>query len=154
MSIRDELRSELEDAMRARDARRRDVIRQIQTEVATAKSASGFTGEVDDDLYRTVIASYTKRMQKSAEEYETLGERGTDMAEKLRYEVEYLSRWLPTTLDEEETRGLVRSAIDDLGVAGDPKAAGRVIGHLMKSRGDELDGSLVSRLAREELGAG
>lgn len=154
MSIRDELRSELEDAMRARDARRRDVIRQIQTEVATAKSASGFAGEVDDDLYRSVIASYTKRMQKSAEEYEGLGERGTDMAEKLRYEVEYLSRWLPAALDEDETRGLVRSAIDDLGVAGDPKAAGRVIGHLMKSRGDELDGSLVSRLAREELGAG
>ena len=154
MTIRDELRSELEDAMRARDARRRDVIRQIQTEVATAKSASGFGGEIDDDLYRSVIASYTKRMEKSAEEYEGLGDRGAEMAEKLRFEVEYLSRWLPATLGEDETRSLVRSAIEELGAGGDPKAAGRVIGHIMKSRGDELDGSLVSRLAREELGAG
>jgi uncharacterized protein YqeY len=154
MSISDELRAELEDAMRARDARRRDVIRQIQTEVATAKSAAGFGGEVDDELYRSVIASYTKRMQKSVDEYEQLGERGAAMAEKLRYEVDYLSRWLPTTLGEDETRSLVRDAIADLDAAGDPKAMGRVIGHVMKSRGGELDGGLVSRLAREELGAG
>lgn len=154
MSIQEELRAELEDAMRARDARRRDVVRQIQTEVSTAKSAAGFGGEVDDELYRSVIASYTKRMQKSVEEYEQLGERGVEMAEKLRFEVDYLSRWLPATLDEDETRVLVRDAISALGVAGDPKAMGRVIGQVMKSRGEELDGGLVSRLAREELGAG
>lgn len=154
MSIHDELRAELEDAMRARDARRRDVIRQIETEVATARSASGFSGEVGDELYRSVIASYTKRMQKSVEEYEQLGERGAEMAEKLSFEVDYLSRWLPTSLGEDETRSLVRTAIADLGVAGDPKAMGRVIGHVMKSGGEELDGSLVSRLVREELGAG
>jgi hypothetical protein len=39
-------------------------------------------------------------------------------------------------------------------VAGEEKAAGRVVGHLMKSRGEDLDGGLVNRLAREELTAG
>lgn len=76
------------------------------------------------------------------------------MAAKLAYEVDYLSRWLPQTLDEETTRGLVVAAIQDLGVAGDPKAAGRVIGQLMREHGKDLDGGLVNRLVREELGPG
>lgn len=154
MSISEQLAAELKDAMKTQDGRRRDVIRQVQTEVATARSAPDFEGEVDDAFYQKVIASYVKKMDKSREEYAGYGERGRAMAEKLAYEVEYLSRWLPSRLGEEETRALVRSAIVELGVAGDEKAAGRVTGHLIKTRGSDLDGGLVNRLVREELTAG
>lgn len=154
MSISEQLAAELKDAMKTQDGRRRDVIRQVQTEVATARSAPDFEGEVDDAFYQKVIASYVKKMDKSREEYAGYGERGRPMAEKLAYEVEYLSRWLPSRLGEEETRALVRSAIVELGVAGDEKAAGRVTGHLIKTRGNDLDGGLVNRLVREELAAG
>ncbi|HET9260772.1 MAG TPA: GatB/YqeY domain-containing protein [Acidimicrobiia bacterium] len=154
MTIAEQLSAELTDAMKTKDAPRRDVIRQVQTEIATARSAADFTGEVDDDFYERVIASYVKKMDKSRAEYEDLGERGAAMAAKLAYEVDYLSRWLPQTLDEETTRGLVVAAIQDLGVAGDPKAAGRVIGQLMREHGKDLDGGLVNRLVREELGPG
>lgn len=154
MTIAEQLSAELTDAMKTKDAPRRDVIRQVQTEIATARSAADFTGEVDDDFYERVIASYVKKMDKSRAEYEDLGERGAAMAAKLAYEVDYLSRWLPQTLDEETTRGLVVAAIRDLGVVGDPKAAGRVIGHLMKQHGKGLDGGLVNMLVREELGSG
>ena len=137
--------------MKAKDGPRRDVIRQVQTEVATARSQPDFHGEVDDAFYQRIIASYVKKMSKSREEYEEMGERGKAMAEKLAFEVDYLSRWLPQKLGEEETRALVREAIEQLDVAGDEKAAGRVTGHLMKSRGNDLDGGLVNRIVREEL---
>jgi uncharacterized protein YqeY len=153
MSIREELAEELRDAMRAKDAPRRDVIRQIETEIAVARSQPGFTGALDDDLYRQVIGSYVKKMSKTREEYLEIGERGEAMAEKLGYEVEYLSRWLPQKLDEEGTRGLVREAIEEMGVS-DEKAAGQVTGHVMKQHGKDLDGALVSRIVREELTAG
>lgn len=151
MTIQEELTAELRDAMKEKDALRRDVIRQVQTEVATAKSQPEFRGEVDDALYQQVIASYVKRMDKAREEYLSLGERGEDMADKLAFEVEYLSRWLPEKLDEEATRRLVLEAIEELDAAGDEKAAGRVTGHLMKTHGADLDGGLVNRLVREEL---
>jgi hypothetical protein len=153
MSIREELAEELRDAMRAKDAPRRDVIRQIETEIAVARSQPGFTGALDDDFYRQVIGSYVKKMSKTREEYLEIGERGEAMAEKLGYEVEYLSRWLPQKLDEEGTRGLVREAIEEMGVS-DEKAAGQVTGHVMKQHGKDLDGALVSRIVREELTAG
>ena len=154
MSIREELASELRDAMRGQDAPRRDVIRQIETEISVARSEPGFSGELDDDLYRRVIGAYVKKMDKTRQEYLDIGERGAAMAAKLGYEVEYLSRWIPQKLDEAQTRDLVKRTIQELGVAGDEKAAGRVTGQLMKEHGKDLDGGLVNRLVREEISAG
>ncbi len=150
MSIRKELRAELKEATRARDQRRLDVIRAIETELTLVRTGKGFSGEVDDDLYRQVIAAYVKKMQKAKVEFEKAGERGAAEAEKLGFEVDYLSRWLPSKLDESETRALVGQAIEELGIT-DPKQAGRVVGHLMKSHRDQLDGGLVKRLATEAL---
>ncbi|HSL27312.1 MAG TPA: GatB/YqeY domain-containing protein [Acidimicrobiia bacterium] len=154
MSIKEELASELRDAMKQGDAKRKDVIRIIDTEVKVASSAPGFRGEVDDGLYRQVIASYAKKMDKARLEYEEIGERGRPLAEKLGWEVDYLSRWLPRKLDEAATSLLVRSAIEELGVGSDPKAAGRVVGHIMKARKDDVDGALVNRLVAAELAKG
>jgi hypothetical protein len=150
MSIQEQLRAELKDAMRQRDQRRMNVVRQIETELSLAKSAKGFSGEVDDALYLKVIASYVKKMDKARKEYEGAGERGQEMVETLSFEIDYLARWLPRKLSEEETRTLVREAVAELG-ASDVKQAGRIVGHLMKQHKDSLDGALVNCVAREEL---
>jgi uncharacterized protein YqeY len=155
MTIKEELAAELKDALRGGDKARLAVVRQVQSEVTLARSAPGFTGDPEgDDLYRAVIGSYVKKMEKAVEEYRGMGERGSNMADKLAYEVSYLSRWIPSKLSEADTERLVADAIAELGVAGDPKAAGRVIGHLMKSENrDDLDGGLVNRIVRKSLGA-
>lgn len=153
MDIHEELAAELRVAIRARDRKRMDVIRQVETEVARARTEPGFKGEVDDSLYRRVIAAYCKKMDKARLEFEAAGERGRPQAEKLAFEVEYLGRWQAHSLDEAATRALVRAAVAELGAA-DPRMAGRVIGHVMKAAGSTIDGALVNRLVREELGAG
>jgi uncharacterized protein len=131
---------------------RRDVIRMIESEISLAKSAPGFRGEVDDDLYRQVMTAYSKKMDKARTEYLELGPRGEEMARKLGWEVGFLSKWLPSKLDQPSTEALVQAAISELGVAGDPKAAGRVIGHIMKHHKEEVDGGLVNRLVAAALG--
>ena len=151
-TIKEQLSGELRDAMKSHDVDRRDVIRMIESEMSLAKSAPGFKGEVNDDLYRQVIASYAKKMDKARAEYAELGPRGEQMARKLGWEVEYLARWLPTKLDNDATEALVRATIAELDVAGNPKAAGRVIGQIMKDHKDEVDGGLVNRLVAAALG--
>jgi uncharacterized protein YqeY len=150
MSIHDDLRNELKDAMRAHDQDRLDVIRQVESELAVVRTAPGFKGEVDDALYLQVITAYVKKMEKARKEYEGLGERAQEMVRKLGFEIEYLGRWLPRKLSEEDTRALVRQAIAELGIT-DPKQAGKLVGHLIKTSGKDLDGAVVNRLAREEL---
>ena len=153
MSIQDEFSAELKDAMKARDKARVNVIRQIESEIAIVRSAPGFDGDVDDSLYVATIATYVKKMDKARREYEAAGERGIPNAEKLAWEIQYLARWLPQALGEGETRRTVRAAIAELKAADDPKMMGRVIGHIMKNSGKDLDGALVNRIVREELGA-
>ncbi len=152
MSVKDEMRAELVNAMKTGDRPRRDAIRSVEAEIQTRKTARGFlgTGE-DDDFYRQVIGGYVKKMRKAASEYSKLGERGADMARKLSFEVDYLSRWLPSRLDEDQSRRLVRRTIARLGVESQPRAQGRVMGQIMKTHRQEVDGGLVSRLVREEL---
>jgi uncharacterized protein YqeY len=151
MNIATELAAELKDAMLKKDARRRDVVRQVQTEITLARSEPGYDASKDDAVVQGVIESYSKRMKKSIAEYEGYGERGADMADKLKFEVDYLSRWMPQKLDEAATRALIQAKIAELGVAGDEKAAGRVTGTIMKDHKDEVDGALVNRLVRELL---
>jgi uncharacterized protein YqeY len=149
VTIKSELADELRDAMLSRDALRRDVIRQVETEVTRKVTEPGFEGDADDELYRAVIGSYVKKMSKARDEYAELGERGEAMAAKLDFEVRYLSRWLPSTLSEDDTRVLVQSTIAEIGEVTSP---GMVIGRLMKAHGNQLDGSMVNRIVREELG--
>ena len=151
MTIKEELDAELKDALRSKDRMRLDVIRQINTEVTTAAAAPNFTGEIDDALYVDAISHYTKRMAKAKAEYEGYGEKGADMVDKLGFEVDYLSRWLPQQASAEDVRAIVDSAIAELG-ATDPRQIGQVMGHIMKNH-HGLDGSQVNAAVREALGA-
>ena len=151
MTIKEELAAELKEALRASDRNRKDVIRAIETEISRAKAEPGFEGDINDDLYTAVIGSYVKKMTKARQEYEEMGERGAEMAAKLTFEIEYLSRWQPAMLDEAATRDLVYEAINQLSVD-DPQQAGQVVGHIMKDHKGEVDGALVNRLVRQALG--
>ena len=149
MSIEQRFRDDQKTAMKARDAATLNAIRSIQAEVATAKAAPGFTGEVDDALFLKVISTYVKRISKSKAEYDAMGERGADQASKLGFEIDYLTRYLPKKLNEQDTRMLIETTIADLG-ADDSTPAGQVVGAVMRS-GEDLDGALVNRLVREAL---
>ena len=149
--IEEELKAELKDALKSKDTARSNVIRAITTEIQRRKSEPGFSGEVDDALYLEVMGSFAKKMDKARREYEGYGERGAEQAAKLAFEVDYVSKWLPTKLDEAATRALVEEVVGELGVAGDPSATGRVMGTLMKAHKDDLDGALVNRIVREVL---
>ncbi|VAW04243.1 hypothetical protein MNBD_ACTINO02-2536 [hydrothermal vent metagenome] len=149
MSISEEIRAELTDAMKAKDKPRLAALRAIQTEAATAKTEAGFDGEDGDEFYLGIISAFVKRAAKSKKEFEAAGERGAAHAAALGYEVEYLSRWLPDTADAEaEIRGHVDAAIAEFGK--DPKMMGRIIGHVMQC-GEGFDGALVSTIVRERL---
>ncbi|MFV1999941.1 MAG: GatB/YqeY domain-containing protein [Acidimicrobiia bacterium] len=149
MSIESQLRDDQKMAMRSKDKATLNAIRSVQAEVATAKSAPGFTGDIDDDLFRKTITTYVKRISKSLAEYRTMGERGQEQVNTLSFEVEYLQQYLPKTLDEDATRALIEDVLADLEAVADPQP-GRVIGAVMRS-GKDLDGALVNRLVQEAL---
>ena len=147
MAITDDLSAALKEAMKAKDKPKLDTIRQIQTEVAKKKAEKG--EEATDELVLGVISSYVKKMTKAVEEYQSLGDRGAEMAEKIQFEIDFLSGWLPEQLSEEEVATIIDEVLAEMGDV-DMSQMGKIIGAVMAKAGG-LDGSVVSKLVREKI---
>ena len=147
MALTDDLSTALKEAMKAKDKPKLDAIRQVQTEIAKKKSEKG--DEATDELVIGVISSYVKKMTKAVEEYQSFGDRGTEMAEKIQFEINFLSEWLPEQLSEEDIEKIIDEVLSAMGDV-DISQMGRVIGAVM-SKGDGIDGSVVSRIVKEKL---
>ena len=147
MALIDELSDALKEAMKAKDKPKLDAIRQVQTEIAKKKSEKG--EEATDELVLGVISSYVKKMTKAVEEYKSLGDRGTEMADKIQFEIDFLSGWLPEQLSEEEVSTIIDEVLSEMGNV-DMSQMGKIIGAVM-AKADDLDGSVVSKLVREKI---
>tara|TARA_B100002019_G_scaffold113650_1_gene97815 strand:+ start:57 stop:503 length:447 start_codon:yes stop_codon:yes gene_type:complete len=147
MAITDDLSAALKEAMKAKDKPKLDAIRQIQTEVAKKKAEKG--EEATDELVLGVISSYVKKMTKAVEEYQSLGDRGVEMAEKIQFEIDFLSGWLPEQLSEEEVVAIIDEVLAEMGDV-DMSQMGKIIGAVM-AKADGLDGAVVSKLVKEKI---
>ena len=147
MALADDLSTALKEAMKAKDKPKLDAIRQIQTEIAKKKSEKG--EEVNDELVLGVISSYVKKMAKAVDEYKSLGEKGEEMANKIQFEIDFLTTYLPEQLSEEEVEKIVDDVLDELGNV-DMSQMGKVIGAVM-AKGDGIDGSIVSKIVKSKL---
>jgi uncharacterized protein YqeY len=152
MSVESDIQDRLKEAMRAKDARTADCIRMIKTKHMERRTAAGFKGPLDDNLWLDVIASYQKQLRKSREEYVAVGERGAEAVAQIDFEIGFCAKFLPKAASDDEVRTIVRETVARLGVS-DVKQSGRVVGDIMKAHKGKLDPSSVKRIVEEELGA-
>ena len=150
MSLEQTLNETLTKAIREKDQRAADIVRMIKSRLGERRTAKGFSGQVDDALVLDVIGAYRKSLQKALPDYEKAGERGAAQVAQLRYEIEYLERWLPKGLDEAVLRALVKERLGALGIT-DAKQVGRLVGDVMKTHKGQVDAADVKRVAEELL---
>jgi uncharacterized protein YqeY len=150
MSIETQIGDLLKEAMRQKDQRTADCLRMIKTKHMERRTAAGFKGPLDDNLWLDVIAAYQKQLKKAREEYTALGEKGAQFLPQLDFEIEFCSRFLPKAAGEDEVRAVVRETVTRMGVT-DPKQAGKVMGEIMKTRKGTFDPQMVKRLVEETL---
>jgi uncharacterized protein YqeY len=151
MAIETEIGNLLKDAMRAKDARTADCIRMIKTKHMERRTAAGFKGPLDDNLWLDVIAAYQKQLRKAREEYAALGERGAEAIAQIDFEIGFCARFLPKAASDDEVLAVVRETLARLGVS-DAKQGGRVVGEIMKAHKGRFEPATVKRLVEQELG--
>ncbi len=151
MSIEKQIADRLKDAMRKRNQQELDVLRMVKTQAQAKKTAPGFQGKTDDAFWTDVITRYVKQQKKATKEFEKAGDKGKEAIEKLQFEIDYLSPFLPELLGEEAVRELVKTAIAETDAKGS-KMVGRVVGAVMKNHRDQVDPAMVKRLAALILG--
>ena len=145
MSIKDQITSDLKDAMRARDQLRLDTLRSVISAFNYRRIEAG--SDLSEAEQLAVVQRLVKQRSDSIESF-TSGNR-PELAEKETREREILLRYLPAQKSPDEIRAVVRAALAEL------PAEGRNQGALMKLVLPQLkglaDGNAVRKIVTEEL---
>ncbi len=148
-SIRDTIKAKFRRARLDRDEPTKNVINMLKNKVLMElKSGSGV--EETDELWLRTIKSYAKQMGKAIAEYEKAGERGDALKAEAQFELDFCNEFLPKKLDEAATEKLVRDLVAEHGIDS-PKQMGKLMGLVMKSHRDQVDGGLVRKVASRVL---
>jgi uncharacterized protein YqeY len=149
MSIKEQIEAEFRRARLERDEATKNVIGMIKNKVLMElKSGSGVVE--DDILWLRNIEAYAKQLRKAMLEFEALGDKAIAQLAESRFELGFCEKFMPKRLDAEATEALVRKLASEAGVS-DPKQKGKLIGLIMKSHKDEVDGDLVRQMVDKVL---
>ena len=143
MTILDQVRSDVTEAMRAGERDRVGALRLLLSELQKAAKEGS-----DDE--QAVLRRERKRRKDAATAYREAGR--DDLAAKEEAEGILIADYLPAELSDDELRGIVEQAIKDTGSSsvGD---MGKVMKEAMTAVGGRADGARVSSLVRASLGA-
>ncbi len=148
-SIRQEIDLRFRKARLERDDATKNVIGMLKNEVLL-RLKSGKVTEESDELWLEVISAYLKQLEKAIPDLEKAGERGKEAIDSAQFEMAFCRGFLPTKLDEAATEALIRELVAAQGIEG-PKQIGRLMGLVMKSHKDEVDGAIVRQVAQRVL---
>ena len=146
MTLIARLESELKEAMKERDAERRDALRLILNALRAAEKEIQRPLHEDEELQ--VLQRERKRRLEAIEAYRAAGRE--EQAEKEEDELDVLEDFMPEPLSEEELERIVDDAIAENG-ATSLRDLGRVMADVMPQIAGRADGSAVSQLVREKL---
>ena len=146
MPLKDQIASDLKQALKAGDDTRKRTLRLIMAAVHNAEIEKG--AELDDPGVLGVIAKQVKQRHDSAEEFRR-GHR-QDLVDKEEAEAVVLQGYLPAAMSREEIAEAARKVIAEVGAQG-PRDMGKVMGPLAAQLRGRADGSEVAAVVRELL---
>jgi uncharacterized protein YqeY len=141
MAIVDEIKTDLERAMRAGEKERVGALRLVMSELQKAAKEGS-----DDEL--AVLRRERKRRLEAARAYHEAGRE--DLAGREESEGELIGGYLPAELSEQELQAIVEQAVRDSGAAS-AKDMGMVMKQAMAAVDGRADGKRVSGLVRAAL---
>jgi len=148
LSLRETLAEDFKKALKSGDNIGRDTLRMVMAEVKNREIKAGAGTVLDDDGISDAIASSIKKCRESVRLYRQGGRE--DLASKETAEIEFLEKYLPEQLSEEELRKIVGKVVKETG-ATDMKQMGQVMKAVMAEVGKKADGRMVNGIVKEML---
>ena len=146
MSLIEEIEDEIKDAMKARDAERRDALRLIVN--ALKNTEKELQRPLSEEEGLQVLQRERKRRIEAADAFRAGGRE--EQAEAEERELEILEEFMPEPLTEDEIEEIVDDVIAEVG-ATSMADLGRVMADVMPQIAGRADGSQVSQIVREKL---
>ncbi|MEI6812330.1 MAG: GatB/YqeY domain-containing protein [Actinomycetes bacterium] len=148
LGLKERLREDLTEAIRARDELTSGTIRMVLTAITMEEVSGKSARELSDAEVITVLSREAKKRREAAEAYDA-GARA-DKAAMERSEGEVIARYLPTQLSDAELQKMIQEAIAQTGAAG-PAGMGLVMKVLSPKIAGKADGGVVSAAVKAAL---
>ena len=148
MGLKERLKSDLTEAIRARDEVRAGTIRMALTSITNEEVAGKEARILTDAEIITVLSREAKKRREAAEAYDSAGSK--ERGDRERAEGLVIAAYLPSQLSESELQEMIKAAIVETGASG-PSGMGQVMKALSPKIAGRADGSKVSAAVKAAL---
>jgi uncharacterized protein len=147
MSLESQIKNDLTEAMKAKDADRLSTLRMVKANLMNRRIEKG--SDLTDDEITKALQSLVKQRRDSIEQYEKAGR--TELAAKEASEISHIEAYLPQSATPEEIEQAVAEAVVETG-ASSMKDMGSVMKAAQaKLQGKTVDGKMVSESVKAKL---
>lgn len=142
MSLHEDIKAALKEAMKARDEAKLRTVRSLLTAFTNELVATGSTpqGTLSDEQALAVIKRSTKQRKDSIEQYEAAGR--AELADAEKEELAVLEAYLPQMMSQDEIRPVAEAKKAELGIE-DKAKLGQLVGAVIKELAGKADGGDV-----------
>ena len=139
MNLNAQIKSDIKDAMRAKDVLKRDTLRNIQTVVKQIEVDE--RREVTDVDMEAILVKYAKQREDAKAQFKDAGRE--DLVEKEEAELLIIKAYLPEQMSYEELEVTIKAIVEQTG-ATSMKDMGKVMGAAKSAIGSKADGGRIN----------
>ncbi len=148
MPLKEQLTSDLTDAMRQSDDVRKSTLRMLLTAINVAEVAGSERRQLSDEQVTQVLAKQVKQRRESIDEFQKAGRQ--DLVDKEAAELKVLEAYMPPQIPRDEIEAEARKAIAEVGAKG-PSDKGKVMQTLMPRLSGRAEGREINAVVTELL---
>jgi len=146
MTLKEQLKSDLKDAMRAKEILKRDSIRSINTMIKQIEVDERI--ELDDAKIIQLIQKGIKQREEAIVQFKEASR--DDLVEKEQNQIDIFSLYLPKQLTDEELESIIQSIIDEVG-ASSMKDMGKIMNPAKEKVAGSADGKRINQTVKKLL---
>lgn len=146
MSLNAQIKSDIKDAMRAKETVKRDTLRNIQAAVKQIEVDE--RRDVTDADVEAILVKYLKQREDAKTQFADAGRE--DLVEKENAEIAIVQAYLPEPLNDDELETILKEVIATVG-AQSMKDMGKVMGSAKAAVGSRADGGRINVLVKKLL---
>lgn len=152
MSLKEDLKTDLTAAMKARNEITVSTLRMVLAAVTTAEVAGDEAVTLDDAEVTKVLQAEAKKRAEAAQIYADAG-RG-EAADKERAELAVIEKYLPAAMSDDELNAIIGEEVAKAAASGATggKAMGAVVKAVRERAGANADGSRIAAAVKAALG--
>ena len=146
MTLKEQIKNDMKEAMRAKDTAKRDTLRNINAAIKQIEVDE--RRELSDADIEAILMKYAKQREDAMAQFKDAGR--DDLVAKEQAELDLVKSYLPEPMDDTELEEIIKGIIAEV-EAQSMKDMGKVMGKAKGVIGSRADGGRISKTVKKLL---